>query len=523
MRLNKQIFGWLGATALLMTTACTNDTLAPEVPGADANEVVYGNGNSIVTLNITPDTYTGTRSISDGTQAKSLYFEVYEVTAKTDEIKAEDTSASQEATPVLVSIISNDKALTVNDDMKATIKVAVDPDKKYRIALWACNAAQMNGKNETDKVFTITGSPLNVAVDYSKVTNNYEAMDAFCATQYFEGGDKKVSVILHRPFAQLNIGTTGADYKNYQEGNIYPNATVTYSKVVVKGISKSIDVANDKIANEEQNAIEFKFAKTIAEQKTGASNTEEYLKVKLNNSATNKIVWTTDEEEDDEDKWESVELGSNNFFGFRAKYPTIKTKGDYAKAYDKDGDVNVKQGNTLYLTEEFKYLSMCYVLVPSPSTANPDFEGDGLLNPGSNNNYYDPYHSHTLTSVDVYFAETSGDTHTDGHKYFTVTNVPAHRNWRTNLLGGLADTTGPNDPNDPDGPDDPSSLFYNVEVAVNICPIYFGEYNGNNAFDKDKYEDHYFGINGGWFPTGSDDLHDDFGTHPKKPAASSGE
>ena len=497
MKLNKQIFGLMGVTAMLLTACTANDNIGTE-PQANENDVVYGKGSQIVTLNITPDSFAGTRSVSDGTKAASLYFEVYEVTDENEEIKGATTdeagptepggqasTRADEGAKVYVSLDLN-KPVAVKD-YKASIKLAVDNDKKYRISLWACKS-ELVGEG---KLFTITSAPMTVAVDYGKITNNYEEMDAFTASKYFAGSAKTVDVVLHRPFAQLNVGTSGADYENYKQGNIYPNSTVTYSQVVVSDVYSKFDVANDHVAGT-PDKVTLKFAKTIAEQKTNNGN-EEYLRIPLNTAENRTSILANPK---DEWKLATGQTGTD-FLKYKEKYPTTATGSE---------------GKTLYLTEEFKYLSMAYVLVKDDKGNN---DGWTLENPNDKDES-DVFKSTTLNSVEVYFAEDDDSeegadaTYKNGRKYFTVTNVPVHRNWRTNLIGGLTD------PDDPKDPDDPSSLFYNIEIAVYLCPIYYGEFNGlNNNYDDDN---HYDGLFGGWFPTNGDSLHKP--NHPKEEAKS---
>lgn len=505
MKHNK-LMSWMAVGALVLTAASCQDNLGVETPQADIIPAdAYGNGSKLVTINVTPDSYVGTRAISDGKQATSLYFEVYEVTGETTEINS--------STPVLASVVPTSTSTTGTpipvSNYKATIKLAVDKDKSYRIALWA----QKDSESGYDSPFSFTDKPLTVTVDYSKVKNNTDAMDAFCATEYFNGSATDVNIILHRPFAQLNVGTTGADYDNFssETGNIYPHRTIKYSQVVVSGVYDQIDVANDKIklSNNANSPKEIKFSynKTIAEQ---TSSSEEYLTVKLNPGNIKKEILKTIE-------WFTGESSNNNnkvtlvgdeedlvFFPFKTDYPTLIDASKYRDTepkrtvnvtYGQSEPVSVEEG-TFYLTEEFKYLSMCYVLVPNGGEHQDWFKEDQW------NNKYDKYSSCTLPQVDVYF----GENETDGYKYFTVYNVPVHRNWRTNLLGGLADTT----PNDPD---DPSSLFANVEINVNLCPIYFGEYNGQ-YYPDDENGNFWQGAGQGSgtviFPTGgSDNRHEE--------------
>ena len=585
MKLNKQILSWMGVSALLLTTACSNDTLSQPTPEEVIAGEVYGKGSSIVTLNISANNSVGTRAISDGTKALSLYFEVYDL-GVTKEIEEDATFEIGENNPDIKLWASNVPVTATEDavepepaavegeeettdlakpikivDYKATIKLAVDPDHSYRIALWA----QKDTEGEYTSPFTFQSNPFVVNVNYSM--NNIEEMDAFCAIKEFEGTTGG-TVILHRPFAQLNVGTTGADYNNYVSGNIYPNRTITYSQVVVSDVYSAFDVANDKVTGD-SDKVTLEFNKTIAEQTKDA---EEYLKVKLNHKDITSIEYW-----DGKAMTQKTVEAANVFFPFKEDYPTMRAYSDLnaetaewirisveeyqslieegwtpvagiaslkdypiaeedleagkylanvnngitykydnvkgGTLYDKDNGIYnpTPAPKNVYFTEEFKYLSMCYVLVKDDRGA--DWEGlEGTPFDDPTHEVKDEFKSTILDKVDVYFAETGGDSYKNDHKYFSVKNVPVHRNWRTNLLGGLYD---PEDPNDPNGPDDPSSLFYNTKIAVYLCPIYYGEFNGssNNAADN-----HYDPIWGGWFDTSDNNMHDTY--HPEEHSSS---
>ena len=107
MKINKH-FAWMAATALVLSaTSCVNDNSLSQTPQEEIDMTgVYGNGSKIVTLNITPDSYVGTRAISDGTGATSLYFEVYEVTNEETKIKAPAPATRADATEVSEAYVS---------------------------------------------------------------------------------------------------------------------------------------------------------------------------------------------------------------------------------------------------------------------------------------------------------------------------------------------------------------------------------------------------------------------------------
>ena len=323
----------------------------------------------------------------------------------------------------------------------------------YKIVCWA----------QSSKCDAYDTSDLKqVKVSYDGALNNDETRDAFCASEPFsisaEGDNPGFTAILRRPLAQVNIATTGADYAN--TGNIIGGALYTYSAVTIKGVANTINVVDNVIGNAIDKAVTFGFNKLpayfgidIPTKKEDLITTpgEQWLQIHLNEDTIN-----------DND--------GDGFADFKQTYPTVE--------YTED-DTDIK----LYLTETFKYMSMCYVLIPSNNG------GAAILN-----------------NFKATFADNAaGDTRKTS---LTLTMVPTRRNWRTNILGGFYDpgTSGddkpnippntpdeddpnipggdePNDPPqppvvDPEEPNDPTTIFpKGVTCNVRIISTYF---NNNN-------------------------------------------
>ena len=348
-------------------------------------------------------------------------------------------------------------------------------NKEYRLVFWA-QSSRTEAFN-TDKLESVT-------VNYAGAKNNDELRDAFCKVERFSVSPTSSTnrkVILTRPMAQINVGTTGADYRNIiVNENIYNNIKIVYSKITLKGVSNTINVVDDTIGDASNDAVTFDYDVIAAfynidkaniptedeDLYSGAVEGEELLVINLNHDTEIKK--------------------------YKTNYPTVDAKGRY-------------------LTEEFKYLSMCYALVPAAKIASDDEQ--------------DAYGNSTLSEVRVYFAEADENGEMDESSEcntITLTNVPVHRNWRTNILGGLRwmedptdpdpkynpeDPSYPKNPNDPDypGPDpkdptnptpeppkdpsDPSSVFSLKTYAVYMDNSFNGEFNGkynNNGDDDDE-------------------------------------
>ena len=279
--------------------------------------------------------------------------------------------------------------------------------KEYYIAFWA--------QNSGTTAFN-TADLTKVQVNYEGAKNNDELRDAFCKVESFSvtANAPTRTVILTRPMAQINVGTTGADYKHMILGQtVFNRQKVTQSKITLSGVAQYINVVTDEVDDSDLTNVEFAYDIIPAFMNTGLPNTdedyyggknpkEEFLKVDLNQDG--------------------------KVYGYKINYPTL----------DK---------NNKYLTETFKYLSMCYALVPAAAQPKPEEEK------------MPEYASSVLQKVEVTFAETkNGNTPGDGYTTISLDNVPVHRNWRTNILGGLKymkDPT-PKDPNpDPNDPEDP--------------------------------------------------------------------
>ena len=494
MKLNKQIFGWLGASALLLTACTTNDNLGTDPQdGQIVSAQVYGNGSNIMTLTIDAEGVLGTKGdlphISDGSKADVLKFAVYEKVSGDNGVTYVLAPQFKKADNTFGNVSSGDgqNVIKVNS-YPVSISLATDPAKDYLLAFWAQNS-ETNAFNTDDLA--------NVKVNYNGAKNNDELRDAFCQHAEIAGSTSESHIVMHRPFAQVNVATTGADYQNIMFGPyVIPNKAIKYSKIVIKGVSDQLNVLTDAISksdalNDKEVVFEWNKIPAFINYSTFPANLVADGIIVLPGRPLN-VTPNADEE------FLYVDLNQDKKFEpYKVNYPTLNDKNEY-------------------LTEVFKYMSMCYVLADSqPKT-------------GDNEN---GFNSTTLDKVTIYFAEnedgsddirypvTGGSTTYISNSSISIESVPVCRNWRTNILGGIywmKDPTypDPKDPDDPtptppDGPDDPTSLINTIKVCVHLCPIFDNENNGiynggtNNAQTKwlEATED---------FPKGDDTWHDQF-------------
>ena len=195
---------------VLMTTACTSE------------DELIANGDELnVTFSAVLDQYIDSRAISDGSMVDKLIFIAY------DENGNEIAGLRQENVPV--------------SGGHATVNTRVVKGHRYTFAFWAQNS------NCTAYKFGADYKSLNV--DYNGHAND-ESRDAFYAvntdfavdpvTEPFER-----NVTLHRPFAQLNFGTTTEDLET---ANAY--APATGSRIVITdGVFSSLNLLNGVASN----------------------------------------------------------------------------------------------------------------------------------------------------------------------------------------------------------------------------------------------------------------------------------
>lgn len=503
------LFGCMTLLASLLVWSCTNDSGREVVTGGgEAGEEVeitfsVSSENAALLSRAAEEGKNGPgqwqNSIGRGQNIDMLIYAVYEENGagvptlltqygeglkgtKVDDDDADGTEAFDGTEPALENRAVKDGSdgytiVNLGDKFKDggsyQITLRLMRNKEYRLVFWA--QSSKTAAFNTDKFE-------NVTVNYAGARNNDELRDAFCKVERFSvspTSSTNRTVVLTRPMAQINVGTTGADYRNIiVNGNIYNNMRMVYSKIALKGVSNTINVVEDTIGEASDEEVTFGYGVIAAFYNIGKENIptrdEDLYSGKVKGEELLVINMNYDQE----------------IKPYKTNYPTVDAKGRY-------------------LTEEFKYLSMCYALVPAAKLASDDQQ--------------DAYGNSTLAEVNVYFAgaDKNGDVDESSERNdIRLTNVPVHRNWRTNILGGLnwmedptdpdpkydpEDPSYPKDPDDPDypGPDpkdptnptptppkkpsDPSSVFSLKTYAVYMDNAFNGEFNGN--YDRDGGDD----------------------------------
>lgn len=451
----QNIFGWMPASLLLLfATACSESIIDTANVNSNVPNVVTFTVN---TESNTVSTRAGeetTYHISDGSHADVLIYAVYSVKTSSDG-KTETLTLEEEFGKEGVTIdnvtTGTGQVILSPTSYPHKIKLSLDPSKEYRVAFWAQNSKTSAYDTQDLK---------NVKVNYSNAANNDELRDAFCAlSNKITYLTEKETVTLRRPLAQVNVGTTGWDYEG---AAILKPSSVSYtqSQITLKGVAQYYDVTAGKaIVDDTEHTttdVTFDYARIPAFINVSDDDfknnltyspfeNEEYLKVKLYEGQDYK------------------------------PYVSWKDYQDYKAelAEKKDTPENLPK---LPETEMFKYLSMCYVLVPEAESLKKDDETSKY--PGSENATFGSVLSEVEFSTQGIDKDVETEAETSGiGKVFSLNNVPVQKNWRTNILGN-------------------NFFFLDQPLTLTIVTDYNGEYNYNAADKKDEQEDEVHDI---WF------------------------
>ena len=235
--MNKKLFfGMFAAVGMLFATSCVK-----EEP-----EVVQTMNDAQVTFTLDLEGGASTRAISDGTGAKKLVCAIYD---------ANET--------ILDKVVINGSAVDANGQyvtdnafqsgLTDFVNVTLAKGQTYTIAFWAQNGG-CSAYNTTDLK--------NVQVNYTSASNNHEFRDAFFAAKTFTvAGNTEINVTLNRPFAQINVGVTNADWTAAVQSGI----EIQKSSVVIKNAANAINLLTGAVSGEEEvtyalSAIPAKFS-----------------------------------------------------------------------------------------------------------------------------------------------------------------------------------------------------------------------------------------------------------------------
>lgn len=225
--MNKKLFfGMFAAAGMLLATSCSNDEL----------DAVQSGNEAQVTFSLATEGGIATRVISDGTGADILYYAIYNA----DKELITTISGSENG-------LLTKKSAFSEGSKTETVKVTLAKGQEYTAVFWA--------QNSECKAYTVSAEEkmLKVAMDYEG-NNNDETRDAFFKAETFKvTGNADINVELKRPFAQINVGVTKADWDAAVESGV----DITESKVVIKNAANSINLLDGTVSGEEEVTYDF--------------------------------------------------------------------------------------------------------------------------------------------------------------------------------------------------------------------------------------------------------------------------
>jgi hypothetical protein len=210
----KKLFLMAVAAVAMLATSCSKD---------DTNAVAGGE-KSTVTFSVEAPVMVTRADLGDGTTATDLSWAVY----------AEDGT--------YLPNLGGSQADAFDAELKANVKIDLVNGKKYSVIFWA---------GAEDAPYTVDFATKTMTVN-DPLAANQEKYDAFYKYETIDevSGPRTQTIVLTRPFAQLNIAT--ADTAKAADGGL----VVKKTKVVVPAY-KTLNLKDGSVANEVERVYDF--------------------------------------------------------------------------------------------------------------------------------------------------------------------------------------------------------------------------------------------------------------------------
>ena len=201
------------AVGIMLATSCSNDEL-----------LVQPNNEAQVMFSLGLENGMGSRAISDGSGINQLHFAIFN--SDGDIVKSSADSDKEVEFPMTES-------LTLVKGLQ------------YTAVFWA--------QNKACTAYSISDDMQSITVDYTNALNNDETRDAFFRSETFTvTEDMNLDIVLKRPFAQLNVGITEAEWKNANDQGL----AFTKSKVEIKQAATTLNLIDGSVGNAEDVTFE---------------------------------------------------------------------------------------------------------------------------------------------------------------------------------------------------------------------------------------------------------------------------
>ncbi len=216
----KFLLGMFAVAGMLLATSCSNDEL----------DIVQSSNEAQISFYIGLEGNIATRAISDGTNTKKLVCAVYDANLNLlDQINVNGSPVDNNGQFV-------DEA-AFDGGLSDKVNVTLAKGQTYTVAFWA--------QNKDCAAYTTTDLK-NVTVNYTGF-NNEENRDAFFAAETFKVTENtEINITLKRPFAQINVGVTDADWT----AAVASGVTIENSSVVIENAATAMNVLDGSVSGE---------------------------------------------------------------------------------------------------------------------------------------------------------------------------------------------------------------------------------------------------------------------------------
>lgn len=206
---NNYRLGMLVATTLFLASSCQNEDLGDNL------------SDSPLLFSVSVENIAGTRADNNSTDINKLYYAIFD-----GNIKVDNGVVTKQADQTKFNVISKTLA-------KGT----------YKAAFWAHNEA-CDDYYQVD----ITNNSMDVTIAYdNEIKNNDPNTDAFFSINDVTVSNQTIDITLKRPFAQINVGVTQADW----EKAVAKNVTVSQSATTIKGAPNKLNLLTGEVSGSE--------------------------------------------------------------------------------------------------------------------------------------------------------------------------------------------------------------------------------------------------------------------------------
>lgn len=435
----------MGLIMIVATPGCRDDLLFDE--GGEEVTVRFTILPEAAATSTRSGERAANRQISDGSGVDMLIYAVYDENYNLLEQYSRGTDEELKA----IGFDHGDgQTIKKVDSFPYTLSLTLKRGQKFYVAFWAQNhQTKAFDTSDLRKVEIIYGriggdskNPSGIAI-----LNNDEDRDVFCNTVSITPSMSTATadehIYLYRPLAQINIGTSGYDYEIVTRNSVKKYA---YSKIRINRAARYLDLVKDEVYNTttDQTLPQAPEAFAVADLDYAKIPAYAFESDVPQFPSYTKYDWEYDPGFEAKDPGVEKSIYENEQF-LRVKLDYDLNDG-HQFTEDKDGDSYRDYANynnfDNYRTETFKYLSMCYVLVP------------GKKDEGS-----------VINNVKVWMA--TDEQGSDEIGILDIDQVPVQRNWRTNIVGNL--------------------LTERNRFEVKLDKDFAGEYNGWKADEDWEY------------------------------------